>query len=290
MQLKNAILETLAYSDVFDYPLTLDELHRYLVMAAGREQILRCVQEMDLVDSQDGYYFLAGRSTIVELRRRRLQSSHSAFQRALRYGRILGGLPFIRMVALTGSLAMLNCEKNADYDYMLVAKAGRVWMARGFALLLNRVARLFGETLCPNLIMSEAALEWAPRNLYSAREFGQMVLICGVPTHQDLRVANSWVKDFLPNVRLDASTHALNSSNALQTVLEFSFGGRIGDLLESWEMKRKVARFARQAGYGLETRFNAEICQGNFDHHGSATLDHYQKRLKELQHSVAVEA
>jgi hypothetical protein len=290
MQLKNAILETLAYSDIFDYPLTLDELHHYLVVAAEREEILQCVGEMDQVDSLGGYYFLCGREAIVELRKRREQASYAAFQRALRYGRILGSLPFIRMVALTGSLAMLNCETNADYDYMLVAKTGRVWMARGFALLLNRVARLFGETLCPNLILSETALEWAPRNLYSAREFGQMVLIVGVNIHQDLRVANMWVQDFLPNVELDVSTKTFNSSNTLQAVLEFPFRGRIGNLLESWEMKRKVARFARQAGYGLETRFNAEICQGNFDHHGSATLDHYQKRLKELQSTVAVEA
>ena len=34
------------------------------------------------------------------------------------------------MVALTGSLALLNSEASADLDYMLVATQGRVWIER----------------------------------------------------------------------------------------------------------------------------------------------------------------
>jgi len=53
------------------------------------------------------------------------KASLRAYDRALRYGRILGRLPFIRMVTLTGSLAVRNCDEAGDYDYMLVAKTGR---------------------------------------------------------------------------------------------------------------------------------------------------------------------
>src|SRR5688572_2889172 len=56
MSLENAILETLAYSDIFDYPLNFDELHRYLVVPASREHVLQSVNHMDKVGSREGYY------------------------------------------------------------------------------------------------------------------------------------------------------------------------------------------------------------------------------------------
>ncbi len=284
--LQRAILETLAYSDVFNYPLTLDELHRFLTISASVEELRSCLNEFDQVESKDGYYFLRGRAEIVFLRLKHEDISRRAFNRALRYGRILGMLPFIRMVALTGSLAVHNCDKTGDYDYMLVAKTGRVWLARAFALILNRIAHIFGETICPNLIVSEEALRWNAQNMYFARELCQMILIRGQKTvcfH--LRAANLWVIDYLPNFRC-TTYQSVEDANRLmvgiRSFLEFLLENKLGDWLEAWEMNRKVARFTRQEGFGTETNFNADICQGNFDHHGLSTLEKYGERLTKL--------
>ncbi len=179
MSLENAILQTLAYSDIFDYPLTIDELHRFLGAPSSMDDVEQCAAMMKDISFKDGYYFLAGRDEIVELRQSREAVSRKVFERAMFYGRILGALPFVRMVALTGSLAMLNLSKNPDMDFMLVAKHGRVWTARAFAILLGKIARLFGDTICPNLIISERALEWPLHDLYSARELCQMIPITG---------------------------------------------------------------------------------------------------------------
>src|SRR5688572_11958238 len=129
MHLENAILETLAYSDIFDFPLNIDELHRYLVAPAEPADMAQCLADMDKVDSREGYYFLSGRDEIVALRKARESASRRACQRAVFYGRMLGSLPFVRMVALTGSLAVMNLSKGADIDYMLVTEPGRLWIA-----------------------------------------------------------------------------------------------------------------------------------------------------------------
>jgi hypothetical protein len=287
--LGHAILATLAYSDIFDHPLTLDELHRYLIVSASRDEMGECAVNMKEVACMDGYYFLLDRPEIMDIRKRREVNSRKAFDRAIFYGSILGRLPFIRMVALTGSLAMLNLSKNRDMDYMLVTRPGRVWTARAFALLLGRLARLFGDVICPNVIVSENALEWNARNLYAAREFAQMIPISGLDVFYRLRIANSWIKYILPNFDLDPESKLSKENmqpSASQKLIEYFLDGKLGDIFEAWEMNRKIARFKKQKGYGLETNFTADICQGNFDHHGSWAMTAYEERLGRIRKSL----
>ena len=107
--LERAILEALAYSDIFEYPLRLDELQRYLPMHANIEQLPGALNALSgRVGKLDGFYFLAGREALVDIRKQREARSRALLPHAMQYGRILGSLPFIRMVALTGSLAVKN--------------------------------------------------------------------------------------------------------------------------------------------------------------------------------------
>lgn len=306
-----AVLYTLAYADIFDYPLTLPEIHRYLTGLRAPVEAVNDVLERDRFLVRIGDYFtLPGREEIVSIRIQRERRSRKLMPRAIQYGRILGVLPYIRMVALTGSLAALNVSRIVDFDYMLVTASGRLWTARAFALAFNRLTRLQGYTLCPNLIISESALEWPQHDLYSARELCQMMLITGKEVYSRLMQANPWVESFLPNCSHASSeqrattpalvrlTHALARSAsephgargvapAIRSIGEFSLGGKAGDRLEIWEMNRKIARFTRQQGYGQETIFNADVCQGNFDHHRNRTYEALEQRLAKLELAIA---
>jgi len=280
MSLENAILKTLAYSDIFDYPLTAEELHRFLVMPAKKDDVEQSVAKMKNISMNNGYYFLKNRHEIVGLRRNREAISVEAFKRAMFYGHILGALPFIRMVALTGSLAVLNLSKNPDMDYMLIARQGRVWTARAFAILLAKIASLFGDTICPNLIVSEQALELPVHDLYSARELSQMIPITGNDFYHRLWEANSWVKDILPNTNpMDCEVSKLS---LVWEMGEIPLQGWLGNKIELWEMTRKIKKFSAQPGFGAETVFTADVCQGNFHHHRKWTHDLYQERISVL--------
>jgi len=280
-----AVLQTVTYSDIFDYPLTAREIHRYLSGVKATLEEVTLTLEEGILSRAGKYFTLPGRETIGEIRLQREKRSRELMPTAIRYGRILGGLPYIRMVALTGSLAVLNVSKNADFDYMLVTSPGRVWTARAFSVLLNRVMRSFGHTICPNLIVSETALEWPLHDLYSARELCQMIPITGLNVYQRLLEANHWAKDFLPNVSLDSGGLPPKSqklSSIFQDFLELPLRGKSGDSFEQWEMNRKIARFSKQAGFGEETVFNAEVCQGNFHHHRKWTKEVFIERLRRL--------
>ena len=297
ISLAHAILQALTYSDIFDYPLRFDELHRYIPLRADADELSVTLDSMrEQVEYQNEFYFLAGRDEIVDIRKEREARSRKLFPIALRYGKILGALPFIRMVALTGSLAVLNLSKNADFDYMLVTAKGRVWTARAFALALNRLARPFGHTICPNLIVSESALEWPLRDLYSARELIQMIPISGMDVYQEVMKVNAWTREILPNAS-NANEKKDNSRNSpirairvklFQRPPEILLRGKLGDKFESWEMTRKIARCSKQPGFGEETVFTAEVCQGNFHHHRKWAHNAFQERLYALEKEVTV--
>ena len=287
----DAILETVAYADIFDHPLTAPEIHRYLtgifVEFKAVRDALKNIEEL----VQTGEYFtLPGRKEIIPVRKQREARSRKLMSRAVRYGRILGSLPFIRMVALTGSLAVMNVSKTDDFDYMLVAVPGRVWTARAFTLLINRIVKRFGHTLCPNLIVSRNRLEWPLHDLYSARELCQMIPISGMDVYHELIRVNAWARDLLPNAFSENGYVSQNHSgrrSVFQKRMEFFLSGTLGDRFETWEMARKINRFSRQDGFGEETVFNADVCQGNFHHHRKWTHEAYQQRLRKL-HSPAL--
>jgi hypothetical protein len=285
ISLERAILEALVYSDIFDYPLRIEELFKYLSVPIVRSDLNSYLNGYSgMVEFHDGYYHLKGRENLINQRKNREIASRHLLNRAIWFGRILGSLPFIRMVALTGSLALQNCDETADIDYLLVTAHGRVWTARAFALLFGRITALFGNVICPNLIISDQALEWQQQDAYSAHELCQMIPISGRKDYLRLRQINSWTNKFLPNAQTSCElrTTGVSGHSKLQFLLELPLLSKIGDKFEAWEMNRKINRLTKQAGYGPETKFNQDICQGNFNQHGLHTKMAYQRRLGDL--------
>ena len=291
--MERAILEALAYSDIFDYPLRLDELHRYLPMRVGVEQLSDILDSMNAqVKKRQGFYFLTGREEIVDLRKQRKKLSERLLPHAVRYGRMLGSLPFVRMVAMTGSLAVLNASHNADFDYLLVMVPGGLWTGRAFAVTLGRIMRLFGHRICVNLLLSEKVLTWQPHDLYSAREICQMIPITGMDLYDRFRSANTWTGSFLPNARPSAPDHvktpARKGSKHFQRLMEWVLRRAFGESLERWAMKFQLERMARQYATGAETKFSSDICQSNFHEHRQRTQKAFQSRVAALVNETAV--
>ena len=282
--LSRAALHTVAYSDIFDYPLTAPEIHRYLTgVRAPVEAVKQALEEEHLFVRIGDYFTLPGREEIVSIRIQREARSRKLLRRAIQYGRLLGALPYIRMVALTGSLAVLNLSMGADMDYMLVTQSGRLWTARAFAVTFGRMVRPLGHKICVNLLVSENALFWPQHDLYSAREMCQMIPITGVNVYRRLRATNVWTESILPNAALSA----LNlgqlpdqaSENRIQRLFEMLLHGKHGGRLEQWAMKFQLHNIAKRSGAGDETNFSADVCQANFHHHRSWTRKAFEQRL-----------
>ncbi|MEW5988023.1 MAG: hypothetical protein AB1791_15430 [Chloroflexota bacterium] len=301
-QIEAAIVRTVAYVDVFDYPLTLNEVHRYLVETAAPLATVQAILSNGRLiphrlSQHQGYFALPGREELIAVRQRRAGVAQMMWPAALRYGRVIHTLPFVRMVAITGSLAVDNVEPEADVDYLIVTQPGRLWLCRALVILLVRVAARQGFQLCPNYFVSERSLLFQEQNLYAARELTQMVPIAGLSLYYQMRQLNSWTAAFLPNA--DDLPRQLNGSpkepalspgrRSLRAFAEFLLRSPAGGRLEKWEMERKIRKFSRRYGNQGDgvAAFGPDWCKGHFHDHGRWVLDAFSGRLRQLEEREA---
>lgn len=295
--IESAILQTITYVDVFDYPLTPAEVHRYLIgIPTTVEEVTQVLSNGRLVPHRlhrrDGYFTLSGRSTIVETRRRREAVSKEMWPVARQYGRLLAALPFVRMIAITGSLAVNNVEPPADIDYLIVAEHGRLWSCRAWTILLVRLAARRDIHLCPNYFLSERHLHFEEQNLYTAHELTQMVPIAGLDVYRRMRQLNDWTADFLPNANgIPQPALTPPAPNVKTTVRRFPAAVVEGVLrtppggwIERWEMQRKIRKFSRLNG-GDESVFSADWCKGHFDGHRRRVLDEFDHQWQKINNA-----
>ncbi|MDD5147353.1 MAG: hypothetical protein PHV63_02290 [Candidatus Daviesbacteria bacterium] len=212
--MEKAILKTLAYADIFDYPLSLREIHKWLI---GRKATLRQIEKAvgELVQSarckaQGGYYFLPRKPGLVGKRKRREKQSASYFQKAKILCQILKLIPWIKLVGVSGALAMKNAGKSDDIDLLIVTSKNRLWISRLLALGLLSLTgqrRKVGEKgrkiagkLCINILLEEDRLEQQSKDIFVAHEVLQMkVLWQRGGIYSKYLEDNEWAFKFLPN-------------------------------------------------------------------------------------------
>ncbi len=287
--LQAAILKTLLYADIFDFPLNETEIAHYLIEErASAEAVHAALTEdqwlAERIASQDGFYYLTGREHIVEQRRERDRAATALWPAARRWGKVLASLPFIRSVIITGALAAGNPTRNDDIDYLIVTAPGRLWLARSLCTTVVRLASLTHQRLCPNYLLAETRLSLDERNLFTARELAQMTPVYGSRVHGRMRDENSWADDYLPQARYpQAHTWADNLgpiSGPLKSVGERLLGGGLGARAEQWIQRRKIAQLKREAPAHADTVvLSPDCCKGHFDGHGRRILAAYSARL-----------
>ena len=240
-ELEQAILLTVLYADLFDYPLTRDELYRRLVHPArDRAAFSRAVSRLTgpYLAATQGYLTWTGREALVALREHRRVVAQELWATAYRYAGWLRRVPFVRMVAVSGSLALCNAEPESDIDLFCITAPNRLWLARAWIVPLSKLThalpRRFPRYLCPNYILTLSALDVEDRNLFTAHEVTQAVPLWGFDTHRRFRLANPWIHDFLPQTPTEAHADSILPPHRpwYTRGLERLLRGRLGDTLD----------------------------------------------------------
>lgn len=234
------------YHDVFDYPLNFSELVRWRVGKKG----VAAFSTTQEVRSKNGNFFIEGKEGLIYKRTLRKRVSERKLQIAVKAAKLLSLIPNIKMIAVTGSLAMGNSLPESDIDLMVITKEGTLWTTRLFAYLFTRLFRIQTrkpkdkqqqDKLCLNIWMDENDLSWnkKDRNIYTAHEIAQIVpLINKEETYEKFIGQNKWILNYWPSaIIISSSQFTINNLNKGPNFVE-----KIAFKLQYQYMKSKITR------------------------------------------------
>jgi hypothetical protein len=262
----DSVFKTLAYADIFDYPLTAEEIDRFLI--SGQLVNQKKVQEKlfflkkkKKIGEKKGFYFLKGREKTVLIRKNRQKWSQEKLKTGQRWAGFLKPIPWIKAVLITGALARRNADEKDDIDWLVITQKNRLWLSRFFSLLVLEilgVRRRPGQNqaenkICPNMFLTESSLGLPKQEqgLYAACEILQAELIWEKnQTYSRFIKANQWVKKYLGNAyawRLNQAGDRIRESKRFQqrdwlAKPFFDFWERLAFKLQRGYMKSKKTR------------------------------------------------
>lgn len=207
---QRAVIQTIAYSAVFNYPLTTQEIKQYLISELEIGDSLYQLLNSNSIKHKNDYYFLPGFESGVVQREKRKAIAVAKLSILDRFLRLAKYIPTIKLMGISGALAMENAHKEDDIDLLIVTTSGSVWLTRMLCILLAESLGLrrrpkdinVEDKLCLNMFVDEThlAIPEKERDLFSAHEVVQLKPVYNKEhTYERFLVENSWVREFLPN-------------------------------------------------------------------------------------------
>ncbi len=217
------ILRALIFFDLLDYPLTLFELWKHACVLEGAEHsafsdVVRTVYSSSSlrarIEQCDGFYVLAGRGALSDIRRERTVFADRKYHIAQNMTRVFSRFPFVRMVCACNTVGLGAAKENSDVDLFIVARSHHLWFVRllctGYVHILGRRPRegVVRDTVCLSFYAGDNALHFSsianpPIEGIPDMYFLYWITWC-VPIYDDgvyetFFQENAWVQNVLPN-------------------------------------------------------------------------------------------
>jgi predicted nucleotidyltransferase len=311
--LQKHILTTIAYYDVLDYPLTSFEIWKYLTtiskfqypisnnnrLEEKRYSLHEIISELEnnnlkkFIEEYRGFYFLKGRKGLVEQRMKRGKLAEEKYKILLKVAKILRFAPYMRMIAVTGRMAMKNTEEKSDLDLLVVLKHGKIFTGRTLVTLLvhllgkRRYKGKIADRVCLNYFVTTRSLEINLKDLYASSEYYFIQPLFGFEVFHEFQAANKWIREYKINYKPDD----LPGLKMLKDTLLTKIAKRTGEIilkpdfiekiLKNWQIKR-IAKNPKTHQPGSVIMANDETLIFLPRPQGPKVYDKFQEKLGAL--------
>lgn len=206
--LQDAVLRTVIYSDLYNYPLTLDELRNDLLNVkidlSEFESFMRNPNGLTgKVATKDRFVFLDGRSDLVKLRHDREEFTRKLIEKNLPSLKRIFNLPWVRTVALSGSSAFGNASEGDDIDLFVIVEPNRLWLVDLYNLFFVRILRekvlRKPRIICMNYLVDSVSMIVKKREFFTAHQLVHLKPLYDEGCWEYFIDANQWAWEFFPS-------------------------------------------------------------------------------------------
>lgn len=292
-EIKKNILATLAYFDLFNYPLTSDEMLLYLPVKCEQAEFEQAVMLLvidRLIYRFDKFYTLKNDYFLIERRIRGNVKAEEMISMAKKVSGLLIRFPYVRGIAISGSLSKNFADEDSDIDFFIITAKNRLWIARTlmhcfkkFTFLVNRQ-----DYFCMNYYIDEQDLQIHEKNIYTAIETATLIPLHGDTVFEQFYNANSWSRQYLPNKCLRLTTAKELKKLYLKRFVEMLFNNRLGNAIDNLMMKITEKRWLKKKQQKkLNTKGNV-LCLDSGKHYAKPDPRNFQTNLiGKYQHKVS---
>jgi hypothetical protein len=293
--LREHIVRTLVYYELFDHPLSEQELY-FLVsgQSVPRADVRSVLDDMvaagQLVKN-DAFYArpASGAAGFSRPGRERLARRRLLIARGTAH--LIKRFPFVRGVMLSGDISKGVTTSASDVDFVIITEPGRLWICRSALIAFKKIFLLNQRKyFCLNYFVASDHLSLGERDYYTATEIAHLLPLYNYPLFLRYLNANAWIRDYFPNYRASAFHADLgnNRSSLLQRVIEWPIRGAWADRLDARLMEFMRSTWKkRYPEYTDEVRERIFRCTpsesraygGNFS---DKILSMYRKLLEEV--------
>jgi predicted nucleotidyltransferase len=292
-EIKENILATLAYFDIFKYPLTSVEICSFLKNKYDQKDFegeLKLLCTTGAVYQFDELYALKNDYSLTVRRREGNKKAAALIKVAGKVSGFLFRFPYVRGIAVSGSLSKNYADENSDIDLFIITAKNRLWIARTMMHAFKKLTFLVNKQdyFCMNYYVDEQQLEIIEKTTYTAIEIVTLIPLRGKLVFEQFCAANAWTREYLPNKVMDLSPLRPGRDSILKKILECTFNNSIGDAIDNLLMKITAGRWHKKT---LMKKLNSKGKVMGMDankHYAKPDPKNFQnKLLKQYDHKIA---
>ncbi|MEZ5014118.1 MAG: hypothetical protein R2794_07490 [Chitinophagales bacterium] len=292
--LRRSVLRTLAYFDIWHYPLTFNELVRFCDTPVHDGHALHAVikeLEEDLVIFREGsLYSITNDESCFIKRKHGNDKAAEMMPKAARRAQFIHRFPFVRSVNISGSMSKNYYDETTDFDFFIVTAPDRLWICK---LLLTAYKKLFlfnnRKYFCINYYVDTNGLQIPDKNIFSAMEVCTLKNITGADIFKQFIQENKWTSDYYPNNAFYPSEMPTRKDPVFKNCMEWLLGGSFGNKVDTLAFRittyflRKKYRTLQPEAYALNMRSKKDVSKHHPQGFQTKVLRAFQDKCTSLE-------